>query len=449
MIQKEMADRIVAHARHQGVRRARRDDPDVRRRHDGGQGRRGLVRAAAEDRLDGGQASCRSRTRSRACRSPTRSTTRRSCTRRSASAARRCATRCARVCPTRTRSTRARAATAIDGERRGETLDIAEFGGARARAARPSAAGAGQATVRQRSMPELPEVETVRRTLRPRSARQIPRVWDSGKGLHMQRKPPRAKLRDARRRDDHRRCAGTASTCCVDTDAPTSLLVHLGMTGRVLHPRARRRRAPTHTHVVLDLGDARAAVRRSAPVRPGRRRRRARKERAHPALAVLGPDPLERRHRRRPRSPTRAQRQADHAQGVRARSERDRRGRQHLRVGGAVAREAAPDDARAPADRASARAARRRDPTRCSTNALDNGGTTLSRLRRRRRHRRRERGLSVGLRSRGAALPALQDGDPARGPPRTGNVLLSNVSDPVSGLRPRRCGVGRFARGHR
>ena len=37
-------------------------------------------------------------------------------------------------------------------------------------------------------MPELPEVETVRRTLIPAIGAQIQAVWDSGKGLHMRRK---------------------------------------------------------------------------------------------------------------------------------------------------------------------------------------------------------------------------------------------------------------------
>ena len=44
-------------------------------------------------------------------------------------------------------------------------------------------------------MPELPEVETVRRTLAPIIGAKIRGAWDSGKGLHMQRKPPRARLK--------------------------------------------------------------------------------------------------------------------------------------------------------------------------------------------------------------------------------------------------------------
>ena len=51
--------------------------------------------------------------------------------------------------------------------------------------------------------------------------------------------------------------------------------------------------------------------------------------------------------------------------------------------------------------------------------------------RRCRRHRRRERGLPMGVRARRSAVLALQGAHPAIGPPRAGNVFLSNVSAPV------------------
>jgi formamidopyrimidine-DNA glycosylase len=138
-------------------------------------------------------------------------------------------------------------------------------------------------------MPELPEVETVRRTLAPVVGATVLGVWDSGKGLHMGRKPPRAKLRAlvgcrlvaVRRHGKY---------LLVDTDSPHTLLVHLGMTGRVLlAPKERPR--PNHTHVVLDLGDRElrfADARRFGQIDVLERAH----ERAHPALAVLGPDPL-------------------------------------------------------------------------------------------------------------------------------------------------------------
>src|SRR5678815_457640 len=101
-------------------------------------------------------------------------------------------------------------------------------------------------------MPELPEVETVRRTLAPAVGAKILGVWDSGKGLHMHRKPPRAKLR---------KLVGATLTTMrrhgkyllLDTDTPYTLLVHLGMTGRVLITSKASPR-PKHTHLVLDLG---------------------------------------------------------------------------------------------------------------------------------------------------------------------------------------------------
>jgi formamidopyrimidine-DNA glycosylase len=139
-------------------------------------------------------------------------------------------------------------------------------------------------------MPELPEVETVRRTLEPAVGATISAVWDSGQGLHMQRKPPRKKLREL---------VGARITAVrrhgkyllVDTDTPNSLLVHLGMTGRFLivgeaTPRAK------HTHLVLWLEDGRELrfvdARRFGQLDVVSRD----KERAHPALKVLGPDPL-------------------------------------------------------------------------------------------------------------------------------------------------------------
>jgi formamidopyrimidine-DNA glycosylase len=138
-------------------------------------------------------------------------------------------------------------------------------------------------------MPELPEVETVRRSLEPIVGATIRAVWDSGMGLHMQRKPPRTRL--VKR-------AGATFTATrrhgkyllLDTDTPQTLLIHLGMTGRVLI-QAKGRERPPHTHVVFDLGDRElrfADARRFGQVDVLDRDREA----AHPALAVLGPDPL-------------------------------------------------------------------------------------------------------------------------------------------------------------
>ena len=139
-------------------------------------------------------------------------------------------------------------------------------------------------------MPELPEVETVRRTLQPAVGAKIAAVWDSGKGLHMQRKPPRKKLRGlggARITQIRRH----GKYLLVDTDTPDSLLVHLGMTGRFLIVSEATPRAK-HTHLVLWRDDGRELrfvdARRCGQIDVVARDREA----THPGLSLLGPDPL-------------------------------------------------------------------------------------------------------------------------------------------------------------
>jgi formamidopyrimidine-DNA glycosylase len=153
-------------------------------------------------------------------------------------------------------------------------------------------------------MPELPEVETVRRTLQPAVGAKIVAVWDSGKPLHMQRKPPRKKLRGligARITKIRRH----GKYLLVDTDTPDALLVHLGMTGRFLivpgprsesgslHLRGEASPRSKHTHLVLWLDDGRE-LRFVDARRFGQLDVVARdQESTHPALSILGPDPLE------------------------------------------------------------------------------------------------------------------------------------------------------------
>lgn len=139
-------------------------------------------------------------------------------------------------------------------------------------------------------MPELPEVETVRRTLEPAIGARLGAVWDSGKGLHMARKPPRKKLRalEGATLTGMRR---HGKYLLVDTDRPQTLLVHLGMTGRFLITPATAPRAK-HTHLVIELDRART-LRFVDPRRFGQIDVLERAtEREHEALAVLGPDPL-------------------------------------------------------------------------------------------------------------------------------------------------------------
>jgi formamidopyrimidine-DNA glycosylase len=139
-------------------------------------------------------------------------------------------------------------------------------------------------------VPELPEVETVRRTLEPALGATITAIWDSGLGLHQKRKPPRrrlaklvgAKLVGLRRHGKY---------LLLDTNAEQTLLVHLGMTGRLcLHPR--REPHGTHTHLVLELG-ARRDLRFVDPRRFGQVDVfPSADQHRHPALADLGPDAL-------------------------------------------------------------------------------------------------------------------------------------------------------------
>ena len=103
-------------------------------------------------------------------------------------------------------------------------------------------------------MPELPEVETVVRTLRPRLlGARIAAVWTSGKGLRLARPVDRAVL--AR----HSVAARIAAVrrkgkyILVDLDrGQAGVLIHLGMSGRLRLQAASEPRAQ-HTHVVWSL----------------------------------------------------------------------------------------------------------------------------------------------------------------------------------------------------
>ncbi len=139
-------------------------------------------------------------------------------------------------------------------------------------------------------MPELPEVETVRRTLLPVVGARIDTVWTSGKPLRLGQRVPVAGLRALRGRRlvDVRRLG---KYLLVDTDGPRALLVHLGMSGRLrVQPASSPR--PPHTHVALGLDRGRE-LRFSDPRRFGQFDLADRGDpRAHPALAGMGPDPV-------------------------------------------------------------------------------------------------------------------------------------------------------------
>ncbi len=103
-------------------------------------------------------------------------------------------------------------------------------------------------------MPELPEVETVVRTLRPRLLGAVAAaVWTSGKGLRLARPVDRAvlaRLSIAARITAVRR---KGKYILIDLDrGQAGILVHLGMSGRLRVQAASEPRAP-HTHVVWSL----------------------------------------------------------------------------------------------------------------------------------------------------------------------------------------------------
>ena len=142
-------------------------------------------------------------------------------------------------------------------------------------------------------MPELPEVESVRRGLLRRKLRGalIARVRSSGKPLRLARPQPLTALRRATmgRRVTALRRIG--KYLLIDLDGPSSVLVHLGMSGNLTTtPRATPWQP--HTHVVFELDDGRD-LRFVDPRRFGMVDVLARgREREHPALESLGPDPI-------------------------------------------------------------------------------------------------------------------------------------------------------------
>jgi formamidopyrimidine-DNA glycosylase len=141
-------------------------------------------------------------------------------------------------------------------------------------------------------MPELPEVETVRRTLAPAIGARITALTTSGKPLRLGRPMRVAALRRALVKQRIVGLRRIGKYLLMDVEGGDALLVHLGMSGRFRLFGAGAPVAP-HTHLTLRLDDRRE-LRFSDPRRFGQIevvRRGA--EREHPSLAVLGRDPLE------------------------------------------------------------------------------------------------------------------------------------------------------------
>ncbi len=104
-------------------------------------------------------------------------------------------------------------------------------------------------------MPELPEVETIRRDLQPSLiGRRILAVWHSGKPLRQNRPLAVAELREICAARTIIGLSRRAKYLLLDTDAHASVVVHLGMSGRLTLAASTTARAP-HTHVAWRLDD--------------------------------------------------------------------------------------------------------------------------------------------------------------------------------------------------
>jgi formamidopyrimidine-DNA glycosylase len=140
-------------------------------------------------------------------------------------------------------------------------------------------------------MPELPEVETVRRALaRHVVGREITRV--EGNAVQMRRplEPVALDRRMRGRRLERPRRRG--KFLLIDFDPPGTLMVHLGMSGRLLIESEGSALLP-HTHLVLRLDDG-VELRLVDPRRFGLAWWLEPGEEAHdPSLAILGLEPLD------------------------------------------------------------------------------------------------------------------------------------------------------------
>jgi formamidopyrimidine-DNA glycosylase len=140
-------------------------------------------------------------------------------------------------------------------------------------------------------MPELPEVETVVRTLRPQVVGQTIRsVWSSGLPLRMARKLDQASLREISIGATIRAVRRRGKYILIDLDSGQGVLVHLGMTGRLTVADEREDRVK-HTHVVWAL-PRQHELRFVDPRRFGWVQAAANLDEL-PEILALGPDPLD------------------------------------------------------------------------------------------------------------------------------------------------------------
>jgi formamidopyrimidine-DNA glycosylase len=140
-------------------------------------------------------------------------------------------------------------------------------------------------------MPELPEVEMVARTLRPRLVgRRVLAVETSG--LPLRRPVDRARLKKVAVGASVESVERVGKYLLIDLSSGTTLLAHLGMSGRFTFAPPETPRAP-HTHVVFALDDGvelRYVDHRRFGILRAYDRSRVR---GSPELSILGPDPFE------------------------------------------------------------------------------------------------------------------------------------------------------------
>jgi formamidopyrimidine-DNA glycosylase len=139
-------------------------------------------------------------------------------------------------------------------------------------------------------MPELPEVETVVRTLRPHIVGQcIASLWTSGKPLRLARRIETRRLRSGSVGATIAAVRRKGKYILMDFDREGGVLVHLGMTGRLRLHDAGDEKAK-HTHVIWSLPGGRE-LRFVDPRRFGWIEAAADVD-ALPEVRGLGPDPL-------------------------------------------------------------------------------------------------------------------------------------------------------------
>jgi formamidopyrimidine-DNA glycosylase len=141
-------------------------------------------------------------------------------------------------------------------------------------------------------MPELPEVETVRRGLAARlEGRRLARVRQNRPDLRFPLPPDFAGRLEGRRVEAVRR---RAKYLLLEMEDGTVLLAHLGMSGRMLLARREEARSEPHDHVVFETDDGWVVrfndARRFGIMDLAERATLS----SHPLMAGLGPEPLER-----------------------------------------------------------------------------------------------------------------------------------------------------------